>query len=461
MDEFKNNISDENKNHENEYTDYKFYEAEAEPAMSGTISEENALSIYRPKKKKNIFKSPIFAAIISAVVTSAICFGIFTGLSGVIGSTPKKTFPKSELTIAKGKDDNTKTVVSTPTGEKMAVPDIYDKVSPSVVSIICTSHGSALQLGAKSSGSGVILTKDGYIVTNNHVIEGAAIITVKTIAGQSLTAQLVGTDERTDLAVLKVESDKDLPFAELGDSSSLRVGDMAIAIGNPLQAELVSTLTVGYISAINRTMVIDQRQMTMLQTDAAINPGNSGGALINEYGQVIGITTAKHTGYDIEGLGFAIPSNEAIPVIESIIANGYVTGRPLIGITGIDVTEAIAEANDLPVGVFVDKVVKGSAADLGGIKKGDVIVKFDGENVKSVDEINAIRDDHKIGDKIDVVVSRNGKKVKCTIELQEEKPGEQQDAQNEQYDQGQQDGSDGGRYPSYGFPSDFFSIFGW
>lgn len=461
MDDYRNNFDDETKTYENEEKAYEYSWSENEPeqVMTGTVSEENALSVYRPKVKKNRFKNPVFAAIISSIVTSAICFGIFSGIGMAMNS--KNDAPgTSSLAIADGKTDGIKNVANTLSGGKLTIPDIYDRTSPTVVSIISTAKGNTLQPGASSSGSGVILTKDGYIVTNNHVIDGASIITVKTIAGQSLTAKIVGADEKTDIAVLKVDCDKELPYAEIGNSAALRVGDLAIAIGNPLQEELVSTLTVGYISAIDRTMVIDQRQMTMIQTDAAINPGNSGGALINEYGQVIGITTAKQTGYDVEGLGFAIPSNEAVPIIESIIEHGYVTGRPLVGITGINVTEAIAQANDLPIGVYVDSVIKGGAAEKGGIQQGDVILKFDGKNVKSVDEINAIRDEHKVGDKIDVNISRNGKKMKCTIVLQEEKPTEEKQTQ-QQPQQNQQDNSYNGNYPSYGFPSDFFSFFGW
>jgi len=194
--------------------------------------------------------------------------------------------------------------------------------------------------------------------------------------------------------------------------------------------------------------------MTMLQTDAAINPGNSGGALINMYGQVIGITTAKSTGYDIEGIGFAIPTNEAVPIIDSIIKNGYVTGRPLVGITGIDVTAQIAAVNEIPEGVYVDTVISGGAADLGGIKEGDVIIKFDGKEVKSVDEINSIRDSHKVGDRIDVVVSRNGSNAKFTITLQEEKPSKEEEKKEETKN------NNSGGYQRFPY-SDFFSFFGW
>lgn len=444
---------------------YSWYDDDFEPAMSGTVTER-ALSLYRPKPKKNRFKSPIFVAVISSVVTSCLCLCLFAASFGIMKNMSSVQKPEGNvLSLANSSSDETvKNTVNTTTNGVMSIPDIYDKVSPAVVNIISTTQTSNTYLQdstAMGSGSGVILTADGYIVTNNHVVDGASIITVKTTANQTLDAQVVGKDVRTDLAVLKVSCDQALPFAELGDSAALRVGDMALAIGNPLQEALASTLTVGYISAINRTMVIQDRQMTMLQTDAAINPGNSGGALINIYGQVIGINTAKSTGYDVEGLGFAIPINEAIPVIESIIENGYVKGRPLVGLNGIDVTEQISKANDIPVGVYVQKVIDGGAADKGGIKAGDVIVKFDGKDVKSIDEVNELRDKHKVGDKVDVVLSRNGQKVTVTIELQEEKPAKEEKVQQENpYGQmpNQNGGGNGQQYP---FPSDFFSWFGW
>lgn len=459
--DFENETMENDMNSQNEENKYEWVDDDYEQVMYGTVKEDkNALAIYVPKpKKKSFFKTPVFAAIVSAVVTSALCFGVFA--VAFQGFTQVQKPQGNVLSIAgtpqESQIKNTATAVNT---NKMSIPDIYDKVSPAVVSIISTSAGNGSYFqssGASSSGSGVILSADGYIVTNNHVVDGASIITVKTTANQSFDAQVVGKDARTDLAVLKVSSEQPLPFAELGDSSVLRVGDMALAIGNPLQEALASTLTVGYISAINRTMVIEDRQMTMLQTDAAINPGNSGGALINIYGQVIGINTAKSTGYDVEGLGFAIPINEAIPVIESIIENGYVKGRPLVGITGIDVTEQISKANDLPIGVYVASVIEGGAAQKGGLQPGDVILKFDGKAVKSIDEINELRDEHQVGDKIEVEISRNGTKKKLTIELQEEKPVDEVKVNENQ--QNKIPESNGGN--TYRYPSDFFSWFGW
>lgn len=427
----------------------EWYPDDYEPAISGTVSEKHALSVYQPKPKKRRAGQVILAAVLSSVITSALCFFAFFMIFGRQGMDAQKKPNTQILNISGSPTTATDKSNDETLGGPMTVADIYDKVSPAVVSIKVSNEGGT----ATGSGSGVILTADGYIVTNNHVVDGASIITVKTIANQTLDAQIVGKDARTDLAVLKVECDKELPFAELGNSSTLRVGDQAIAIGNPLQDELASTLTVGNVSAINRTMVIEDRQMTLLQTDAAINPGNSGGALINIYGQVIGITTAKSTGYDVEGLGFAIPINEAVPIVESIIEHGYVKGRPLVGITGIDVTRQIALANNLPVGVYVKSVVEGGAAEKGGIKPGDVILKFNGEDVTSIDEINVLRDECKVGDKVDVTVSRNGEKKKLTIILQEERPVEE--LPETEYEQIPQDA-----YETYQYPDDFFSWFG-
>ncbi len=452
--EHTNNFAvDENENEQKYHT---WIDDDYEPAMSGTVEEKQALCLYKPKLKKHKNRTPLFAAIVSAAVTSAICFGIFAGVFGMLHMNKEQQRPESTgLSIANSSPENS--VINTANNGQMSIPDIYDKVSPAVVSIVTsTPSGNSpfLQSSvATSSGSGVILTSDGYIVTNNHVIDGASIITVKTTANQTFTAEVIGKDERTDLAVLKVKSEKALPYAELGDSSKLRVGDMALAIGNPLQEALASTLTVGYISAINRTMIIEGQQMTMLQTDAAINPGNSGGALINIYGQVIGINTAKSTGYDIEGLGFAIPIAEAIPVIESIIEHGYVKGRPMVGITGIDVTEQIAMANNLPIGVYVKQVIEGGSADKGGIRPGDVIVKFDGKDVKSIDNINEIKDNHKVSDEIKVVVVRNGEKKTLSLVLQEEKPVKESEVAPELTMPNSQQNPFN--------PSDFFSWFGW
>ncbi len=444
MEEYYNNQKDTKQNSE-------WYSDDFEQAVKNSVPKHKALSLYKPRIKRSrlFFKHPVTAAVLSSLLTCGICLSIF---AFVLTSNRSTLPPASQLNQLSNSEQNgaVKNVVNNSQEQISAIPEVYNKVSPAVVSILSTlkSGGYLQTLESMNSGSGVIIREDGYVITNNHVIEGAASIKVQTIAGQSFDATVVGTDARTDLAVLKVESMQPLPYVELGDSSEIRVGDMALAIGNPLKEELAGTLTVGYISAINRSMIIDGKQMIMLQTDAAINPGNSGGALLNVRGQLIGINTAKSTGYDVEGLGFAIPINEAKPIIESIIEHGYVTGRPLVGIVGQNVTEAIAKANDLPVGVYVKSVASFGAAERAGIQAGDVIVEFDGQKIKTIDEINEIRDAHKVGDTIKIKLKRNNKTISVDLVLLEEKP-ETQSQQEE------------AQVPQQQIPSDFFNWFNW
>ena len=423
-----------------------------EESFRRAVPRHRSLAPYKPKPKRmrRLFRNPVFAAVISSLITCCICLGVFSAAyrpNVTVGSVLPQP---GEAVRARGYDGDVVQIATGTAEGTLSIPDVYDLASPTVVSILCKSQGGGYVQSKMSSGSGIIIRHDGYVVTNNHVIDGASEITVTTIAGQNFAAKVVGRDSRTDIAVLKVDNDTALPFAELGDSSTLRVGEMALAIGNPLREELAGTLTVGYISAINRSMVIDGKQMTMLQTDAAINPGNSGGALLNMKGQVIGINTAKSTGYDVEGLGFAIPINEAKPIIESIIQHGYVTGRVVIGLKGQTVTEAIAKANDLPVGVYIKEIVSGSAAEKAGLRTGDVITACDGQAVTTIDEINKIRDSHKVGETLTMQIDRNGQTLTVSVVLQEEKPEdtEQKQAEQEQQQQPQQ----------IPFP---FSWFGW
>lgn len=423
-----------------------------EESFRRAVPRHRSLAPYRPKPKRmrRLFRNPVFAAVISSLITCCICLGVFSAAyrpNVTVGSVLPQP---GEAVRARGYDGDVVQIATGTAEGTLSIPDVYDLASPTVVSILCKSQGGGYVQSKMSSGSGIIIRHDGYVVTNNHVIDGASEITVTTIAGQNFAAKVVGRDSRTDIAVLKADNDTALPFAELGDSSTLRVGEMALAIGNPLREELAGTLTVGYISAINRSMVIDGKQMTMLQTDAAINPGNSGGALLNMKGQVIGINTAKSTGYDVEGLGFAIPINEAKPIIESIIQHGYVTGRVVIGLKGQTVTEAIAKANDLPVGVYIKEIVSGSAAEKAGLRTGDVITACDGQAVTTIDEINKIRDSHKVGETLTMQIDRNGQTLTVSVVLQEEKPEDTEQKQTEQEQQQQPQ-----QIP---FP---FSWFGW
>lgn len=286
---------------------------------------------------------------------------------------------------------NTETMVSTPFGESGIVP---------------------------AAGSGFIISKEGYIVTNHHVIAGAKSISIVLDNGDTYKAELVGSDSLNDLAVLKIDG-QNLPTVVLGSSADLEVGELAVAIGNPL-GELSGTVTAGIISALDRKITIDGQTMYLLQTDAAINAGNSGGALFNSFGEVIGINSAKNAGTGIEGLGFAIPIDHAKPVIENLIQNGSVTGRPRIGVYTQDIDEQMATQYDLPVGVYVAQVESGSPAEDAGLVKGDVIIATNGQETLTTESINQIKNQLKPGDSIELTIVRSGKQMKVTVILGEE-----------------------------------------
>lgn len=306
----------------------------------------------------------------------------------------------------------------------MSVKDVVSNTTNSVVEITTESVSNdqfMQQAVTEGAGSGVIVTKDGYIVTNNHVVEGASKISVRTKDGTSYEAKLIGTDAKTDLAVIKIEA-TDLQAAIMGSSSVLSVGDMAIAIGNPL-GQLGGTVTQGIISALDREITIDGQAMTLLQTDTAINPGNSGGGLFDEGGNLIGIVNAKTSGSSVEGLGFAIPIDTAKKVIESIITSGYVTGRPQLGVGMVNVESETAafQAGVNELGVYVSQVTADSAADKAGLKVRDRILKVDGEEITSSSDISKIVDSKEVGDTITLTIERDGSEKTITATLQEAK----------------------------------------
>lgn len=346
------------------------------------------------------------------------------------------------------------------TADGMAGEDIYKKVNPSVVSVISTtSEGTG-------SGSGVIMSKDGYIITNNHVVDGAQSVSVQLSDGTSLDAEIIGTDEQTDLAVIKVTPTSDLTAAEFGDSDELEPGEYAYAIGSPGGVQFANTITGGRISAINRDLTVNDRVMTLIQTDASINNGNSGGALINKYGQVVGITSAKLSGNafgsaTVEGMGFAIPINTAKDIVDELIQNGYVSGRPSIGITGQNVESADGKVS----GVQVYSIDSRAKAASEGLQVGDVITAVDGTPTPDMDKVNELKQDKKAGDKLTLSVYRisTGKTLNITITLTDshDLEGDDPNAQTQQRQSSQNDNSqqnDG--YGSYGFSSPFGS-FGW
>lgn len=314
-----------------------------------------------------------------------------------------------------------------------SVTAIAKKAGPAIVGIRMTIPGTRYSYFGSannqvSEGSGIIISKDGYIMTNYHVVSGAdpkkgtssrTILEVFLPDGREAKAVFKGGDEKTDLAVIKIGL-ADLPTAEIGDSSKLEVGELAVAIGNPLGMEFAGSVTVGVISALNRTVEINGRTLNLIQTDAAINEGNSGGALLNSKGQVIGINSAKIAASGVEGLGFAIPINDAWPIINSLIKYGYVKGRPYIGISGREISSIYASYYGLAEGIYVTEVMPGSGADKAGIKAGDVIVSMAGKTVETINDLDNIKESYKPGDTVTVVVDRNGRKVSLRLTFGEE-----------------------------------------
>jgi serine protease Do len=302
----------------------------------------------------------------------------------------------------------------------LTIPEIASIALKSVVEITTETvqTGSRMrQYISQGAGSGVIITQDGYIVTNHHVIEGASRITVTTSEGRNYTATLVGTDKRTDLAVIKIDAEGLQP-AVFGNSDELVVGELAVAVGNPL-GELGGTVTEGIISALNRDIIIDGEKMNLLQTSAAINPGNSGGGLFNSRGQLIGIVNAKSSGLGIEGLGFAIPINTVKEVVEQIMTYGYVRGRVDLGVTLIDVTDIrTALMYRLQnMGVYVLEVTDEDSL----FQPGDRIVSIDGVEVEGSDQVEEIIQQHKVGDVLDVVIQRGRRLLQVRLVLKEAK----------------------------------------
>ena len=289
--------------------------------------------------------------------------------------------------------------------------------------------GSPSTSEAKASGSGIIISEDGYILTNNHVVDSksesnfydiseatSVKVTLSTGENKTYDAKIVGKDSQTDLAVLKIEA-SGLTKAEFADSDSVKIGEFTMAVGNPLS--LGTTITCGVVSAVNRDVDDGEgNKFKCIQTDAAINSGNSGGALVNSKGQVIGVNTLKVSSTGVEGIGFAIPINSTLSVTEELKTYNKVR-RPYIGIGGRNLTEQIAKAHNLVEGVYVSTVEQFSAAEKAGIKIGDIITAIDGKEVKTMDELNEIKNKHKIGDTVTLKIYRDGKSQDVKITLGE------------------------------------------
>lgn len=380
------------------------------------------------KPERSNAKPIVISVIISSLVTVLIC-ALAIGAYELFGHRIFKNFStESTIIFRDGEDLRQKIDVNealanlASDGETpLSTEEIARKVGPAVVGIVSTgeaSNGFFMQ-NYQSSGSGIIISADGYIVTNHHVVENAKQVKVILNTNDEYAAKLIGTDSKTDLAVIKIEAEG-LTWASFGSSSGVEVGETVVAIGNPLGMELAGTVTKGIISATNRTIEVDGKVFTLLQTDAAINSGNSGGALVNCYGEVIGINSVKLAASGVEGLNFAIPSDVAKPIIEDLMEVGYVKNRPSIGLIGHDITASEAEAYGLEVGILVFNVIDDSAAKKAGILRGDIIIECQGEKVKTVAELNAVRDRYKAGDEITLKIIRDDDTIDVKVILGQE-----------------------------------------
>jgi serine protease Do len=404
----------------------------------------------KPKRRNSLIPAAVFAGILVVGCLAAVLVNDVTGTSSngmqlqtdsassaaaapAESSTPQlddtqlQEIPDEEaeplpetnlgsgtvLHISQTPDTTGEAITSDVPDGALSFQEIYQKVIPSVVSITSTLSGGT------ATGTGIIMSEDGYIITNYHVIDGAEHLTVLLHDDTEYVAALVGGDESSDLAVLKIDA-AGLEAAEFGSSASLQVGDEVVAIGDPLGTELRGTMTNGIISAINRDLQVDDRTMTLIQTNAALNSGNSGGPLINCYGQVIGINTMKMSSYysSIEGLGFAIPISNAKPIIDELIEQGYVSGRPAIGIRiAQDVNTAVRAYYNIPEGVIVQSVTSGSDAAAKGLQAGDVIIAFEGTTVTSSDELKTLLNSYVAGETVRMTIWRNGETFDISIVL--------------------------------------------
>lgn len=400
------------------------------------LNEDNS-----QKPRKNTLRK-VTAFLMAMVMVSGGSIAVYRQIaenpvSAVTETTETNSEKKSSLSA------ETVSLIKTAenSGTALTTEEVVQKVLPSVVGIesefTVTSMNNGYYYGfgmpstssATGTGTGVVITEDGYIVTNAHVIYdseyGAGLsenITVHMSDDSSYDAEVIGYDTDCDLAVLKIDA-TGLISAEFGDSDSLMLGESVIAIGNPIGFDLMNTVTGGIVSGLNRNITINDKAMNLIQTDTAINSGNSGGPLINKYGQVVGINSSKMSASygeaSIEGIGFAIPSNETSKIIDDLMTYGYVTGKPQLGISCQDVTENISRMYNMPVGVYITDVSENSASSKAGLQSGDIITAVDGVEVTTAEELNTQKNMHSAGDVIEITYIRNGKEKTAEITLDE------------------------------------------
>lgn len=387
------------------------------------------------RKRSKFLTRRAGALLVSACILLSFCFGIagmyagskiFGGSETGQGEINTQGTPVSNNNT--GSTGSTALTYAEPDNDKyLSISEIAAINANAVVEIVTqvTSNYFYQQYTQEGAGSGVIVTANGYIVTNNHVIEDADNISVRLKNSEIYEATLIGTDPENDIAVIKIEAE-DLTVATLGDSDTLQVGELAVAIGNPL-GTLGGSVTDGIISALDREITIDGETMRLLQTNAAVNPGNSGGGLFNAKGELIGIVNAKSSGTNVEGLGFAIPINSVKQIIEDLVNDGYVHGKFTLGITSVTVSDQWT-ANKLGVskfGVYIYEVLENSNAEKAGLQAGDRVISVDGTEIDSHDNLKSILDEHAVNDVLKFVVERSGKEVSIDVTLNEDIPAGQ------------------------------------
>lgn len=401
---------------------------DAENSIPGVVNPVYTENVRHKKNKKEKKSKRYLAAMVALTVLNFAIFGGMYFLGRSSGMTMSKVASKQELVSTLQGNSGVEATETANRGPELSTVDIAKQVGPAVVGITSVINGQMSIFGnpmqSNSQGSGIILSADGYIVTNNHVVSDSSAVKVTLNTGQEYDAKVIGMDAQTDLAVIKIEPKESLTVAKLGDSSAIEVGERVVAIGNPMGLEFFGSVTQGIVSAVNRSINIENRTMNLIQTDAAINSGNSGGALINAYGEVIGINSVKVTTTGVEGMGFAIPISEASPIISDLLEFGYVKGRPIIGISTRDVDEYMSQAYSWPQGVQVMSVGSESAKNA-GLEQGDIITSVNGQAVKSGEELNKIKDQHKPGDVLNLEVYKYSTGLNATVQvtLSEQLPG--------------------------------------
>ncbi len=388
-----------------------------EPLTNSSFCHNETKKIKRHKEKSFLSKGAAACVIAFSILTASACgfvFGLWTGNHQEASVT--QGIPAAVSTLP------TQNLISTTSG--LSVAEVAAATANSVVEITTESVQTGMFIGqyiASGAGSGVILSSDGYIVTNNHVIDGANKITITLKNGNSYQGKVIGADSKTDIALLKIAATGLTPVV-FGDSDQLIVGELAVAIGNPL-GQLGGTVTDGIISALDREIELDNTTMHLLQTNAAINPGNSGGGLFDGNGQLIGLVVAKSSGNDVEGLGFAIPSNLVKTVVADLKNHGYVQGRIDIGMNFIDIsTPQMAMMYRVQsTGVYVQQVTPDSNADRAGIQSGSRVLSVGGQVVESISALNKALEQYKVGDTINMVLVQNDEQKTVHFKLSEYK----------------------------------------